>query len=468
MNIKFQNFLFAATGRTAVSLRTYLVLVFPFGFLFSIEREQQLHPLSTSQAAILALGGELASALYLNIAQYLALGSRKEKIQPLWRCLFVWFSTGLVRGIYTACNANWSFGFDYNFGLRVPVATLYTGFAMALAAFYFGTVERKRIELLALQSLDKFFKQEESELSDLEDRQLQSARSEIDKRFLPQLKLLEAGIKNFIAKSQSSSELQTIDSEIPEILYQQSLRVSQLLEDYESATTHSPRRKKTNSLYRMKFSYWQGLFPKVLSIKITFILLLLGNSISQFSQNGIPGVKVGIIAAILVVSYLLPISQALKRTRIFPPVLYVLGYIGASMLQATFVELQPHFGFILEYPSQPWYSAIKTTIGIYIASVMASLIVLIQSEFAATSAEGRAHRQRVEQLSFQNLERERLIFETQFGTLHGKIAGLTMALHLLASMDSLGKERSLELLAGAKKLLEESLQTLGGFGTNIS
>ena len=468
MKIKFQNFLFAATGRWAVSLRTYLVLVFPFGFLFSIEREQQLNQVSISQAAILALGGELAGALYLNIAQFWILGSRKEKIQPLWRCLFVWFSTGLVRGIFTACNAHWGFGFDYSFGLRIPISTLYTGFTMALAAFYFGTVERKRIELLALHSLDKFFKQDESELSELEDRQLQTARSEIDRQFLPQLKLLETGIKQFIAKSKSNSELQIVNSEMPEILYQQSLRISQLLESYKSESEDMPKSKITNSLRQMRFSYWQGLLPRVLSIRITFILLLLGNSASQFSQNGIAGVKVGIIAAILIVAYLLAISQAFKRTRIFPAVLYALGYIGAFMLQAIFVKSQPYFGFILENPSQPWYSAIKTTIGIYIASITASLIVLIQSEFVATSLEGKVHRQRVEQLSFQNLEREQLIFETQFGTLHGKIAGVTMALDLLTSMDSLSQERSLEILVGARKLLEESLQTLSGFGFNIS
>lgn len=468
MNIKFQNFLFAATGRWAVSVRTYLVLVFPFGFLFSIEREQHLNQVSISQAAIIALGGELAGALYLNITQHLVLGSRKVKMQPLWRCLFVWISTGLVRGIFAACNAHWGFGFDYSFGLRIPVASLYTGLAMALAAFYFGTVERKRIELLALHSLDKFFKQDELELSELGDRQLQSARSEIDKRFRPQLELLETGIKQFIAKSKSDTELQILNSEMPKILYQQSLRISQLLEDYESATEDMPKSKITNSLPKVRFSYWQGLLPRVLSIRITFVLLLLGNAASQFSQNGIAGVKVGIIAALLIVSFLLPISQALKRTRIFPPALYALGYIGAFALQAVFVKFQPDFGFILENPSQPWYSAAKTTIGIYIASVTASLIVLIHNEFAATCVAGKVHRQRVEQLSFQNLERERLIFETQFGTLHGKIAGLTMALHLLASVDSLSKERSLEILVDARNLLEESLQTLGGFASKIS
>jgi hypothetical protein len=60
-----QRFRYAATGRWAVSIRTYLVLIFPFGFLTSIEREQLLNGVGISQAATTAFAGELAASLYL-------------------------------------------------------------------------------------------------------------------------------------------------------------------------------------------------------------------------------------------------------------------------------------------------------------------------------------------------------------------------------------------------------------------
>jgi len=110
-------------------------MVFPFGYLTSIEREQQLHNISVSHAAGIALGGELVCALYLFIAQALLLGNRKNQLQPLWRVVFVWISAGLIRGVFTACNARWGSGYDFDFGQRVPAAAIYTALAMALTAF---------------------------------------------------------------------------------------------------------------------------------------------------------------------------------------------------------------------------------------------------------------------------------------------------------------------------------------------
>ena len=107
-----QKFRYAATGRWAVSIRTYVVLVFPFGFLTSIEREQLLNDVGLTRAVTIALAGEVVVSLYLFIIQSVLLGSRKTELQPLMRCLFVWFSAGLVRGFFTAFYAMWAFGYE--------------------------------------------------------------------------------------------------------------------------------------------------------------------------------------------------------------------------------------------------------------------------------------------------------------------------------------------------------------------
>ena len=76
MKSALQKFRYAATGRWAVSIRTYLLLVFPFGFLTSIEREQLLNGVGLTQAATIAFAGELVASLYLFLVQLFVLGNR--------------------------------------------------------------------------------------------------------------------------------------------------------------------------------------------------------------------------------------------------------------------------------------------------------------------------------------------------------------------------------------------------------
>ena len=67
MKDAFTRFRYASTGRWAVSIRTYSAIIFPFGFLTSIEREQLFHSLGITQAATIALAGEIAACLYIYI-----------------------------------------------------------------------------------------------------------------------------------------------------------------------------------------------------------------------------------------------------------------------------------------------------------------------------------------------------------------------------------------------------------------
>ena len=99
VNSALQRFRFAATGRWAVSIRTYVAIVFPFGFLTSIEREQILNPGPLSESALIALGGELACALFIFVTQEIKsrkiprwfLNNSSGKPDAMWTLVFISF-----------------------------------------------------------------------------------------------------------------------------------------------------------------------------------------------------------------------------------------------------------------------------------------------------------------------------------------------------------------------------------------
>ncbi len=455
MKAAFQRYRFAATGRWAVSIRTYLTLVFPFGYLTAIEREQFHLGVSVSQAAAIALGGELVCALYLFIAQAVLLGNRRQQLQPLWRCVFVWFSAGLVRGFFTACNAAWGFGFDYSFGNRIFPAMSYTGVTMGLIAFYFGTIERRRIEIKALGKLGDFLEQEELGLAELELKRRTVAKHVLEQELLPQVSQLQTGITKALSQESGQGKFEYLDS-----LYKQSLEVRASLDKQKATYSRFEVPKNGKDAKYDVISYWSALIPRILSVRISFILMVIGSFAGQFSRNGIEGAKAGFIGAVLVTIYLLPFSQIIKRNYKYKSIAYFFGYSGAFTLQALYNLAQPKFGIVLDNPYQPWYSGLKTAYGVYIASVIASLIVSVQGTYKGMNESGSKLRKSVESLALQNMAVEQSLLESQFGTLQGKITGVTMALHLMNSMDSISPAKKSELLSGANDLLKESLLTL--------
>lgn len=456
MNSALQRFKYAATGRWAVSIRTYLALVFPFGFLTSIEREQLFHPISVSHAATIALGGELACALYLFVVQEALLGNRRVALQPLSRVIFVWVSAGLVRGFFTGCNAHWGYGYDYSFAQRIPSAALYTAFAMALTSYYFGYIDRKRVEVRALQSLEGVLVQEQSELSNIQAAKRDEALAVLDNQLLPQVNALRTGVERLVS---SSSENGTLDQELIADLYRQSRKLSLGLEsqvgNYRLGSPEFPRVESGS-----RFTYWTGLLPKVVSIRITFLLMVLGSFSGQFARNGIEGAFAGLIGAVIVTAYLYPIAQALKKKSQGRIYLYIAAYLGAFLVQGLYNVIQPSIGLNLSYPYQPWYSGLKTAYGVFVGSVIASLIVSVEGEFSGLRQMGKHLQKTVEELGIENQRIQESIAHSRFGTLQGKITGVTMALHLMNSMGSISQERRTELLAGANQLLADSLQDL--------
>ena len=448
-------FRYAATGRWSVSFRTYTPIVMPFGFLTAIEREQSFNNTSITQAVVIAVGGELACALYLFVMQSVLLGNRYQRLQSLRRCLLLWFGAGFVRGVFTACNANWSFGYDYSFISRLIPSMIYTGSAMALVAFFFGSIERKRIEIKALNSLDQILQTDQSTLIETEKEQKFIAQQLFQNQILPQINSLQDGITKLLKNSQNQ-----IDSSSLKTLYEQSVAVTNSLQSQKEKLRNQQVTNSQSDKNQDPYSYWSALLPRTLSVRITFIALLLGSFSGQFSRNGIEGVKAGLVGAVIITAYIFPLAQIIKRDMRFKSVAYFLGYVGAFVLQAVYNVIQPKLLIVLDNPYAPWYSAIKTTYGLYIASVIASMLVLVQGSFKNLIESGAQLEKNVELLQLQNLVLEQSITESQFGTLQGKISGVSMALHLMSSMNAIDQKRKAELLSGASQLLSESLNSL--------
>ena len=455
MKEAFTRFRYATTGRWAVSIRTYSAIIFPFGFLTSIEREQLFHSLGITQAATIAFAGEIAACLYIYILQATLLRTRYEHLQPLRRCAFVWVSAGVVRGFFTACYGFWVYGFALNFSSRIVPSTFYTAFAMMVAAFYFGSIERKRIEIQAMKSLGKVLSQEQKELSGIQ-KDLSAQFSEVlDKELLPQAEVLRDQISQALI-SQPQSENNHIFEELQIKGNELSSALEIQLKKFMGAKTN------TESFKEQQFSYWFALIPRTVSIRLTFILLFLGSASGQFPRNGIQGVLSGILATFIVVAYLLPFSFLFKRTNFSRVILLTASFGGVFLLQYFYVIMQSKVLTSLEHPFEPWYAGLKTMYGVYLASVIASLMIQIGYSHKGV-VEGSLNLEKgIQTLSKSNLGLETSKFEARYGVLQGKITGVTIALHLLnsKSLGEISDSRKQELLFNANSLLTQSIASI--------
>ena len=457
MKEAFTRFKYASTGRWAVSIRTYSAIIFPFGFLTSIEREQLFHSIGIAQAATIAFAGEITACLYIYILQATLLRGRYEKLQPLSRCAFVWVSAGVVRGFFTVCYGFWVYDLALNFQSRIVPSTLYTAFAMIAAAFYFGTIERKRIEIQAMNSLGKVLSQEQKELSGIQ-KDLSTQFSEVlDRELLPQAEVLRDQISQALALQPQSEHNHIFDE-----LQIKGKELSSALENQFEKFMGAKSKTITNSFEEEHFSYWFALIPITVSIRLTFILLLLGSTSAQFQRNGVQGVLSGILLTFIVVAYLLPFSFLFKRTNFSRIILLTTSFGGVFLLQYFYVVMQSKILTSFELPFQPWYAGLKTVYGVYLASIIASLMIQISYSHKGV-VEGSLNLEKgIQSLTKSNLGLESSNFEARYGALQGKITGVTIALHLLnsKSLGEISDSRKQELLFNANSLLTQSIASI--------
>jgi len=100
---------------------------------------------------------------------------------------------------------------------------------------------------------------------------------------------------------------------------------------------------------------------------------------------------------------------------------------------------------------------VKTTYGVFVASIIATLIISSQGKFKGEAERGADLRRKVEEISAKNSLLEESIFISRYGTLQGKITGVTMALHLMSEMKNVSTDKRSKLLSDANEMLAESI-----------
>ncbi len=448
MRESLEKFKVAATGRWAISIRTYMLAV-PFAVLIGLERENILNPGNSTRSFAIVMCGELASYLYIFIAQATLLRHRRVRLQSLSLCIFIWFSTGTVKGLFFIIYAVWAYGYEPDFLARLIPPTLFAGFSSALLAFYFGSIERRRIESKALGSLDELLSVDQGLMMSADAHARGEAMAALKSTLIPQLEKLQRTLSTLAESDFRNQDKLTS-------LAQQSEQLSAAVNFQAQAIARSRANIHRKRPRKDSISYFSGLFPQVISVRITMLVVILGASTGQMTRNGPQGVASGLVGAAVLGVVVLVLRQYSKRlTGAKLRNLLIACYPIVFLTQAIYVANLSRIGFNLRDPYMPWYSGMKTIYGFYIASIIASLLVDTTQHFDNSRTESEVLRRELARLDRGQEVLRQHIFTTRFGSVQGKISGVVMALQLSVGTNSESKpsEKIQELLAGANQLL---------------
>jgi hypothetical protein len=445
-----ERFKVASTGRWAVSIRIYMLTV-PFAVLINMERENILNPGNSTRSFAICMFGEFASYLYIFVAQATLLKHRRIRQQRLLTCLFVWFSTGTVKGIFFVIYAVWAYGLEFDFPQRIIAPTLFAGISSGMLAFYFGSIERRRIESKALDSLDEFLSIDEGVMVAADAKARKEAVATLQSTLGPQIEKLQS-VTSSMALGATSAKAEV------NLVLQQSQAIASAVNHQARAISRSRANLADSRSKRVTISYFSGLFPKVISVRITVLVIILGASTGQMTRNGPLGVASGFLGAAIMAVVLLILRTISKKLFGNKLTYFILAsYVIVFLTQAIYVANLSRIGFNLENPYMPWYSGLKTIYGFYLASMIANLLVDSTENFEGLKRENDARRATIAALDRDQENLTQHIFTTRFGTIQGKISGVTMAMQLLSSTPEgmNHHEKAQELLSNAHELLTD-------------
>ena len=459
MRAGWENFKLVASGRWSISFIGFLITV-PFGVIVSIERELTFDPDGDLyRAFLITCAGYFVTFLYIFIVQATILRNRVQKAVPIARCILIWYSAGLVYGISTAIYAKFAFASDWWILERTVMPTLYIGAALALTAYFLGTIGRLREENRAFNNLESFLLSDSKGLTLSEDASYQNATTVYATLVRPEVKkistvlytlennMIYAHLKSQIARLQDQSqELKRIlDGRI-------GLQLSKTSDPLDSW-----------NLRNNEVSLFSEILPRHISVRISFFVIVLGAVTGQFPRNGIAGVVAGLTGSIIIGIGLFVLSRLYKKSIVQRHVsLRFLFFFLAFALQVLWTFMQPYVGFDLNDPYNPFYSGAKTIYGVYMASIIASLIVMNAEQKGIHFERSRRLLSEFERRTGEMEVSEERILELRYGTLLGKLGSVSLAMNLLETSEEIG-QRTLDIevvLREASELLDESISIL--------
>lgn len=463
MRAAFHNFKIAVTGRNAVSLPTFLLLV-PFGLMVALEREKQFNPeIPLSKSLLITVAGFFASFLYLFIVQATLLKNRKKAPQQLWKCLFAWYSTGIMQGLASACYAHYAFGLLWELPERTLMTPFYIGTGLALVAFYFGSIDRRRVEDQALQSLEHMLAVDKGEMVTSDAKARLNAQSVLENLLKPQIEKLQMLIGNL--NSSDGAHVSELTSASKELLAATQVEADSVLRSRELESGSKKVKLKRISLL-------SGIFPHELSVRVSVLLIAFGAFTGQFPRNGWEGVLAGEIGALIIGLVLFLLSRVVKRSEARNRRTFLLSsYFLVFLTQAIWTHLQSTIGFNLAHPYNPFYSATKTLYGVYVGSIISSLVVDTSKRLSVARDQSDVVRQEIAYLTREQEALDQHIYTTRFGSIQGKISGVIMALQLIEASGQTSEfySKRKELMRNAHNLLNDALreiEALGGANAN--
>ena len=405
-----------------------MLLYLPISFILALEREFALAPGNFSDQLKIVLAGELTSFLFLHISSLTLLRNRKIKQQSLILCFFVWATTGVIRGFFAEFYATSILGFDSHAALRILVSVLFSTLGLAFAAYSFGSIYELETKKAALRSLNGFISSENIGLNAEQIAKKEEAIITLQQTLIPkviQLQRLTAGLKKYELSQPLALALFSLEEQAHRLVYQ--MRVN--LDNLESIP--NPRSGVVSRIFsssRTTLNFW----PNLISVKLSFSILLIGGVVVQFGRNTIIGALCSILGSVISVVTLLVFDRISKRTVISRRSLvvacaflcvYVFHYLYSSRIVPAL--------FDLARPLDPWYSATKVTLGVYFASLFLSFLKADSLLLKTMSNESTNSRVILDLKSSKNELLDVVNTTTNQGELQGHISGVIMALNLL-------------------------------------
>ena len=405
-----------------------MLLYLPISFIFALEREFALAPGNFSDQLKIVLAGELTSFLFLHISSLTLLRNRKIKQQSLILCFFVWATTGVIRGFFAEFYATSILGFESHAPLRILVSVLFSTLGLALAAYSFGSIYELETKKAALRSLNGFISSENIGLNAEQIAKKEEAIITLQQTLIPkviQLQRLTAGLKKYELSQPLALALFSLEEQAHRLVYQ--MRVN--LDNLESIP--NPRSGVVSRIFsssRTTLNFW----PNLISVKLSFSILLIGGVVVQFGRNTIIGALCSILGSVISVVTLLGFDRISKRIVISRRSLvvacaflsvYVFHYLYSSRIVPAL--------FDLARPLDPWYSATKVTLGAYLASLFLSFLKADSLLLKTMSNESTNSRVILDLKSSKNELLDVVNTTTNQGELQGHISGVIMALNLL-------------------------------------